>query len=215
MVRDSASALAVASAALAEYAQQRNGATLIVVQSSVPAQQLRRSVPVLADFPCAEMAPHAADSSYPQLGWQTFAARRCFERLARCEPWLERQQHMARFANLPVGNLGSDALVRCADAAFARLLRRNRHLLWASESNKPDLGVDDLDGSSSLDCDDLDQRAADHADAPGTSFQRKRVTSRSLGHWNFEVKWSDSKDFFREKDFRETRKVKRTLGLER
>lgn len=146
VVRDHPSALSSAAAALADYAAERHGTTLLVIQSAIPATLLRRSVPALADFPNIEARTHIADSTYPPLGWRNFVARRAFERLVECPPWLADRFATANFANLPVGNLGDDAFVRVADVAFARLLRRNRHLLWASEGSKPDLGSTDVEG---------------------------------------------------------------------
>lgn len=46
----------------------------------------------------------------------------------------------ARYASLPLANLGADPFVAMADAFLGRLLAHNRHVLWASEAGCPDLG---------------------------------------------------------------------------
>ena len=184
VVKDEGSALGVASKALAEYAKERRGATVIVVQSGTPAALLRRSVPVLAEFPNVEMAAHDADGEYPALGWQTAATKRAMERLVRCPAWMTERWATARFANLPVGNLGDDALLRVADTAFARLLRNNRHLLWASESPQPDLGsgaiADDGDAQGNLtQLAGLEHLLLDDDFAPSTSMGNGSVGRHS------------------------------------
>lgn len=54
--------------------------------------------------------------------------------------WLADRLLCARYAHLPLANIGPDAPCAMADAFFGRLLRHNRHVLWASESSRPDLG---------------------------------------------------------------------------
>ncbi|KAJ8600064.1 hypothetical protein CTAYLR_001865 [Chrysophaeum taylorii] len=144
VARERSTALAAVAAALTE--RKRRGATLVVVESAVPAALLRRSVPALGDFPNLELRGGSTkEEAFPSLGWRNAAARRAIDRLLECPTIIEERFATARFANLPVANLGDDPLIRVADVAFARLLRRNRHLLWASEAPKPDLGAGDDD----------------------------------------------------------------------
>jgi len=163
--KDLQSAFVQASASLASYIAAKNGPTVAVVQSSTGAAALRRRISALADLPNVEMAADVADSAYPVLGWQNACTRKGFERLADVPIWLEEQQDLALFANLPLGNVGETPLVRVADVAFARLLRKHRHLLWASESPKPDMGTSVDFDEAPADCDF--EKAADVVDTPG------------------------------------------------
>lgn len=54
--------------------------------------------------------------------------------------WLADRLLCARYAHLPLANIGADAPCAMADAFYGRLLRHNRHVLWASETSRPDLG---------------------------------------------------------------------------
>lgn len=54
--------------------------------------------------------------------------------------WLADRLLCARYAHLPLANIGADAPCAMADAFFGRLLKHNRHVLWASETSRPDLG---------------------------------------------------------------------------
>lgn len=59
---------------------------------------------------------------------------------------------MARYARLPLGNIGSDWWTDVADAVFARALREARHLLWVVDSSLPDVAGR---GSADADADEL------------------------------------------------------------
>lgn len=53
------------------------------MQAPTPAARLQRDLPVLNDFPCVDIPPHADDSRYPMLQWQQRAARRALHRVAQ------------------------------------------------------------------------------------------------------------------------------------
>lgn len=52
----------------------------------------------------------------------------------------------ARYAEIPLGNLATDLGVQLNDVSFGRLLLANRHILWSSPENMPDLGNHDIKG---------------------------------------------------------------------
>lgn len=133
-------ALGQLNAALAEYQQGRHGPTVIIVESATALPLLRRQVPLLNDLPVVMMPSNADDSRYPALGWQSFSAQRMVQRFLLMPGWLQNRLLAARYAHLPLGNIGHDSPRMMADVFFSRLLKHNRHVLWASESSKPDLG---------------------------------------------------------------------------
>jgi hypothetical protein len=52
----------------------------------------------------------------------------------------------ARYASVPIANLGDDPTLAMADVFLGRLLHHNRQVLWASEgSGTPDLGGSECD----------------------------------------------------------------------
>ena len=51
----------------------------------------------------------------------------------------------ARYACVPLANLGDDPTIATVDALLGRLLSHNRQVLWASESGVPDLGGSESD----------------------------------------------------------------------
>jgi len=143
-----AEALTSAGASLAQYASEKRGPTLVIVESCAGASELRRTIPQLGDFANLDVAFRSDDGRYPRLGWQSWVCRRVCERVARVPQWLEERQAMARYANVPLGSLGASPLTRAADALFARSLKQHRHLLWASEASGPDLGDDEGEQAS-------------------------------------------------------------------
>ena len=64
--------------------------------------------------------------------------------------WLNDRLSCARYANVPLCNLGLDAPTTITDVLFARQLTHNRHLLWASETPLPDLGGAEVDEQSAV-----------------------------------------------------------------
>jgi len=57
----------------------------------------------------------------------------------------------ARFGNVPIANLGSDAQLTLFDTSYARFLQKSRLVLWASElPGKPDMGGNLVDRGGSM-----------------------------------------------------------------
>ena len=134
------SALAQLNAALASYLQERHGPTVVLAQSGLDLSILRRAVPALHDLPVVAMPGNADDNRFPALGWQAYATQRMVQRFLCMPAWLGDRLQAARYAHLPLGNLGQDPQRTMADVLLGRLLKGNRHVLWASEGPRPDLG---------------------------------------------------------------------------
>ncbi len=149
------SAFLEANIALTAYHQSMPGATVIVMQLPVEVEgNARRAIPALTNFPVVNMPMNMDDSRFPALGWQTFAAQRMLRRLSMVEAWFQDRILSARYAHIPIGNLGDDAPVSMADVMFARQLDHNRCVSWASPLPWPDLGGAEQDNYS-LWADDL------------------------------------------------------------
>ena len=144
---------------LVQYERERHGPTIVVVQGGqssdrgggdpsssglsvgMDGKQWRHAIPALKDFPVAVMPAHSSDQLFPAVGWQMFAAERMVQRYIIFPRWFADRLCCARYAHVPVCNLGPDALTTMIDVAFSRQLAHNRHLLWACEGSRtPDLG---------------------------------------------------------------------------
>ncbi len=68
------------------------------------------------------------------------AVKRAMERFVAHAEWWAARLSFCRYSNVPVGNLPADPVQFGCDVAFARALKENNHLLWFSESTRPDLG---------------------------------------------------------------------------
>ena len=53
---------------------------------------------------------------------------------------LQNQLEQARYAHVPFGNIPSDPALFVSDVFYSRHLLRHNHVLWASPTDKPDLG---------------------------------------------------------------------------
>ena len=104
------------------------------------ARQWRHVLPSLHDYPLAVMPANSLDSLFPAIGWQLFCAERMVQRFLIFPRWFDDRLTAARYAHIPLCNLGTDALTTMIDVTFSRQLLHNRHLLWCSEGTGPDLG---------------------------------------------------------------------------
>ena len=97
-------------------------ALALLLESAHGAAALRRSMPVLADFATVEIAAHGADSDYPALGWDTAAAACALRRYVALPSWWRERLLAARYANVPLANLGADVALSAADTqVFGRI----------------------------------------------------------------------------------------------
>lgn len=118
----------------------RMGATVLLLQSFRSGAQLAKSVPALDDFPRVTIPANAADNDYPAFNWEFQTTKALAHRFASINAWWTQTLQLARYANLPVGNLDGDLTLLTSDVFFARQLKEAHHLLWMSSSNLPDLG---------------------------------------------------------------------------
>ena len=54
--------------------------------------------------------------------------------------WLQNKINLARYSIIPVCNLVGDDNLFVIDALYSRSLTFHKHLLWYSDTSKPDLG---------------------------------------------------------------------------
>src|SRR3569833_458251 len=93
------------------------------------------------DFPCLKCPQVPTDNQYPVLDFMRFACKNMTARFVEMPEWLKDIVNYARYSGVPVGNMDkNDAHSFMIDTQFARSLIGNKHLLWYSESGKPDLG---------------------------------------------------------------------------
>jgi DNA polymerase epsilon subunit 1 len=88
-----------------------------------------------------------SDLSLPALNWIPTSVKTAVSRVAALTlSWATREQ-FCNFAHVPVGNASSDLQIFSADVIFARLLRKENYVMWASDGLHPDLGgmQDDVD----------------------------------------------------------------------
>ncbi|CAL8464190.1 g3725 [Coccomyxa elongata] len=138
-VRTAAEAARAVQNALLQLRERHRGPLMVVAEVPGGVERLTRDMPLLAEFPTCQVPAHSADGVYPSLGWQPKAARTAVMRLAAAGPWFQDRIELARYAHLPLGNLGGDWMLDVADAHLARCLRDAGHVLWISDPSLPDV----------------------------------------------------------------------------
>jgi DNA polymerase epsilon subunit 1 len=127
--------------AIRDYQDSRRGPTLLIIQSQkTPVNLHSLGISLLADFPYVTTPSHKADHSLPALGWQNHIASRMMSHFFNVNGWLNERIELARYADIPIGNIENDYPIFLADLAFSRRLDRADMVLWYSRSDKPDLG---------------------------------------------------------------------------
>lgn len=113
---------------------------VLIIQSCMDTRTLAASIPVTLDFPSMTMQFHQKDNAYPHFGWFPFCAEFFGKRLGNLSGWYSSYLSLARYCNVPLCNFEEDYALYLSDIMFSRLLKQHNHLLWYSESTKPDLG---------------------------------------------------------------------------
>ena len=92
------------------------------------------------EFPYIKCPQVDSDNEYPALDWVRFACKNMTLRMGEMGPYLKDKVNYSRYAYVPVCNLEGDAPLFIIDTLYARTLALSKHVLWYSDSTKPDLG---------------------------------------------------------------------------
>ncbi|XP_033149828.1 DNA polymerase epsilon catalytic subunit A [Drosophila busckii] len=136
--------------ALSNYKQEQLGPTMLCLQTAVEARKLSAAMPVLLEFPQAQI--HISDdaSLLGGLDWQRQGARAVVRHFLNLQNVLDLMLDQCRYFHVPIGNMPPDTVLFGADLFFARLLQKHNFVLWWSNSTRPDLGGREADDSRLL-----------------------------------------------------------------
>ncbi|KAI9204184.1 uncharacterized protein BJ171DRAFT_442631 [Polychytrium aggregatum] len=125
---------------LQQYQEERRGPTVLILQSGHAPRQMVEWIPLINDFPVAEMPLRKEDSIFPALGWQQIVTRQMLQHFFNVDSWLSERVAISQSSHVPLCNLDHDYAICISDIWFARKLVKGDMLLWYSSSEKPDLG---------------------------------------------------------------------------
>ncbi|EDW38877.1 GL13784 [Drosophila persimilis] len=136
--------------ALTTYKQEHQGPTMICLQTALEARKLSLAMPILLEFPQAQI--HISDdaSLLSGLDWQRQGTRAVVRHFLNLNNVLDLMLDQCRYFHVPIGNMPPDTVLFGADLFFARLLQRHNFVLWWSASTRPDLGGREADDSRLL-----------------------------------------------------------------
>ncbi|XP_022098482.1 DNA polymerase epsilon catalytic subunit A-like [Acanthaster planci] len=132
---------------LSSYKDERKGPTFIAVQSPVDNMELARHIPMLDDFPLVRLHVNDGENLYSVLDWQRQGSRRLLQHYLNVDYLLLSYLEQSRYFHVPVGNLPEDTGIFGADLFYARHLQKHSHVMWASPTERPDLGGREADDS--------------------------------------------------------------------
>jgi len=131
------------------YSQGNNGPTLLLMNSTKSLSQIRKRVPGCNSYPTIQLpSPPGLEhsASLQSLDWEKEFVQKCFEAyLYMGADSFDRHVDHARYAKVPIGNLGTDPIITSYDVMLARVLQKNRALMWtSSKPGCPDVGLSSL-----------------------------------------------------------------------
>ncbi|KAK9328195.1 hypothetical protein V1520DRAFT_346727 [Lipomyces starkeyi] len=127
------------------YSDSNNQAILALV--SPRPKHIENDFKVARDMPVLNFSASAADSSLPSLGWQLPLARRAVLHYLGLGQQIAQLLNMARYSDIPMGNLKSDDVRFVIDVQYARKLQEANVILWWSPTPFADHGGKEKDRS--------------------------------------------------------------------
>lgn len=82
----------------------------------------------------------ASDNEFAPLTWIKDSCSNMISRFIDMPEWVRERINFSRYSYIPVGNLEGDCPLFIIDTLFARTLQNSKHILWYSDTSKPDLG---------------------------------------------------------------------------
>jgi len=135
---------------IGSYLQEKRGPTILAVQSPLDVNSLTAIVPQLADIPVVPIHVSDSDNLYQVLDWQRVGARAMFRHYLKSDIYLASTIEHCRYFHVPAGNLPRDTTIYGADLFYARHLRKQNFVLWASPTDRPDFGGKEADDNRLL-----------------------------------------------------------------
>ncbi|KAJ8101542.1 hypothetical protein POJ06DRAFT_195900 [Lipomyces tetrasporus] len=127
------------------YSDSNNQAILAIL--SPRPKHIERDFTVVRDMPVLNFSPSSADSSLPALGWQLPLARRIVLHYLGLGGQIAQLLNMARYSDIPVGNLRNGDVRFVIDVQYARRLQEANVVLWWSPTPYADHGGKEKDQS--------------------------------------------------------------------
>jgi DNA polymerase epsilon subunit 1 len=130
--------------------KSEEGKPVVVVVQSPNQALLSHDIPTLRDLPTLPLQPNDSDKQLPPLGWQSFIMKRLVGHYLDLGSWISHLTELARYGDIPIGNLESNDPRFLIDIAYARRLQKDKVVLWWSAAPKPDHAgyeMDDILGS--------------------------------------------------------------------
>ena len=125
-----------------EYKTKTKTATLMVLQSDIEPErfQLIGLKTMASEFPVIRYPVEPSDLKFPPLQWIQFAFRNMTLRFLEGKDWLKQKVDLSRYSCIALGNQGDNGELSVIDTLYARTLSLNKHVLWYSNTQMPDLG---------------------------------------------------------------------------
>ena len=113
---------------------------ILVANTPFTERGLEDAMPTTANYPKLFQPCDERASETVVLKWEAEELAKMHKEFRGLSAWLADKVSTSHFSHVPVGNIGDDEVITISDIMFARELQQNHHVLWVSQSNRPDLG---------------------------------------------------------------------------
>ncbi|KAK9238698.1 hypothetical protein V1525DRAFT_431564 [Lipomyces kononenkoae] len=131
---------------LASLCSDSNNQAVLALISPRP-KHIEKQFTLVRDMPVLKFNASPADGSLPSVGWQLPLARRFVLHYLGLGRQIAQLLNMARYAEIPVGNLNNDDVRFVIDVQYARKLQEASVILWWSPTPYADHGGNEKDKS--------------------------------------------------------------------
>lgn len=117
-----------------------SGSQALLALMSPRVRSIERDFSAVRDMPVLKFLPSQTDLALPPLGWQLPFARRLALHYLGLGRRIAEMMEVARYSNIPLGNLTPDDTRLVIDVQYARKLQEAGVILWWSPTPFPDRG---------------------------------------------------------------------------
>ena len=137
-----------AEAILSDFYAKGHLSYVLVANAPFSERGLEEAIPATANYPKLYQPCDERASETVILKWEAEELAKMHKEFRGLDDWISAKVKTSHFGHVPIGNIGEDEVIEVSDVMFARVLQQNNHVLWVSQSNRPDIGGAQEDDNS-------------------------------------------------------------------
>ncbi|CCD25732.1 DNA polymerase epsilon catalytic subunit NDAI_0F04140 [Naumovozyma dairenensis CBS 421] len=112
--------------------KEEKGQQFLLLLQSPYSKKMMKSIQFLNQVPVVKLALN--ELNLPQLNWQNGLIKKLVSHLLSCGSWVSHLIELAKYSNIPIGNLNLDTMNFIIDVLYARKLKQEGIIMWWNEN---------------------------------------------------------------------------------